>query len=247
MLRIAAFLAAALVSGAALAQNYSGTFATTNPQGATVTLVLKQDARKVKGTLTGNNHSFQVDAEATADGLMGMVSGPQGQLYLMGQFEGANLVVILAEPGPGGQPNLQAARRIVFAKAAPGAAKAPAAPPKPQAGGSDAQLSEFLTRNAWCGFTYNKHTGTSTRERVVFQSDGTVVQSSGRETYSSGPSGSVAGQYGGGQQARWQVANGALHLSQDGVNWQPQPLQVTRNSNGYPIVKSGGREYMVCN
>lgn len=119
MLRIAAFAVAALVSAAALAQNYSGTFATTNPQGGTVMLVLKQDARKqVRGTLTGNNNTFDVKAEATDDGLMGLVSGPQGELYLMGQFEGANLVVILAEPGPGGQPNLAAARRIVFAKVA---------------------------------------------------------------------------------------------------------------------------------
>jgi hypothetical protein len=116
MLRIAALLAAA-VSGAALAQNYGGTFTTVNPQGSTVTLVLKQDARQVKGTLTGNNNTFQVDAEATAEGLMGRVTGPQGQLYLMGQFEGDNLLVILAEPAPGGQPNLAAARRIVFAKA----------------------------------------------------------------------------------------------------------------------------------
>jgi hypothetical protein len=125
MLRIAAFAVTLLVSAAALAQNYSGTFTTVNPQGATVTLVLKQDAKKqVRGTLTGNNHTFQVAAEATVDGLMGMVTGPQGQLYLMGQFEGANLVVILAEPGPGGQPNLQAARRIVFAKTASAKPKA---------------------------------------------------------------------------------------------------------------------------
>ena len=237
MLRIAVFAVAALVSAEAPAQNYSGTFTTTNQQGGTVTLVLKQDAQKqVRGTLTGNNNTFQVSAESTADGLMGTVTGPQGQLYLIGQFEGANLVVILAEPGPGGQPNLAAARRILFSKSVPG----------PQAG-ADAQLSQFLTRNAWCGFTYNKHTGTSSRERVVFHGDGTVVQTSGRETYTSGPSGSVAGQYGGGQQGRWKVANGMLHLSQDGTTWQPQPLQVTQNSNGYPIVKSGGKEYMVCN
>ena len=38
-----------------------------------------------------------------------------------------------------------------------------------------------------------------------------------------------------------------LHLSQDGMNWTPQQLQVTQNSNGYPIIKSGGKEYMQCN
>jgi hypothetical protein len=116
----------------------------------------------------------------------------------------------------------------------------------PKAAGSD-QLSQFLTRNAWCGFTYNQRSGTSTRERVVFHGGGLVVQESGAETYSSGRSGTVAGQYGGGKQGRWKVDNGVLHLSEDGFNWTPQQLQVTQNSNGYPILKSGGKEYMVCN
>ena len=44
---------------------------------------------------------------------MGKISGPQGQLYLMAQFEGANLNVLLAEPLPDGQPNVGSARRFV--------------------------------------------------------------------------------------------------------------------------------------
>ena len=253
MVRIVALAAALVVSGAALGQNYNGMFTTTNPQGSTVTLVLKQDAQnQVKGTLSGNNNTFQVLAQATQHGLMGSVTGAAGNLYLMAQYEGASLVVILAEPGPTGQPNLQAARRIVFARAgagtAPGVAPAPKKEAAPKtAGGADAQLTALLTRNAWCSFTYNQRTGTSTRERVVLQSNGVMLQSSGAETYSSGRAGTVAGQYGGGSQSRWKVANGMLHLSQDGVNWAPQPLQVTQNSNGYPIIKSGGKEYMQCN
>src|SRR6266481_3902572 len=122
MRRFACFAIAALVCTSAAAQNYSGTFTTTNQQGGTVTLVLKQDAKsQVKGTLTGNNTSFQVAAQATPQGLMGTVTGEQGNLYIMAQYEGASLVVILAEPGPNGQPNLQSARHIVFAKAAAGA------------------------------------------------------------------------------------------------------------------------------
>ena len=80
----------------------------------------------------------------------------------------------------------------------------------------------------------------------MFSPDGLVRQSSGTETYSSGASGTVAGQYGGGSQARWKVSGGMLQLSQDGATWTPQPLQVTQNSNGYPILKSGGKEYMQC-
>lgn len=245
MYRILLLLGAALTCATAAAQNYAGTFTTTNSQGGTVTLVLKQDGQKqVKGTLTGNNATFQVQGEITPQGLMGAVTGAQGNLYLMAQFEGANLVVVLAEPGPTGQPNLDSARRIVFSKA--GKSKAPAAAAPPPATGDDAQLSQFLTRNAWCGFTYNKTSGTSRTERVVFAPNGTVSQTSGAQTYNSGPAGSVAGQSSGGQQGRWKVANGQLHLSPDGVNWQPQALQITQNSNGSPIVKSGGKEYMVC-
>ncbi|HYL88080.1 MAG TPA: hypothetical protein VEU32_04860, partial [Burkholderiales bacterium] len=183
--------------------------------------------------------------QATPQGLMGSVSGPQGNLYLMAQLEGANLTVVLAEPGPNGQPNLNSAQRIVFTKTgAPSARKGPEKPPA--AGGMDGQLTALLTRNAWCGFTYNQHTGTSTSERVVFNPNGLVMRSSGAQTYNSGPAGSVAGQYGNAERARWKVSNGLLHLSQDGVNWAPQPLQVTQNSNGSPILKSGGKEYMQC-
>jgi len=244
----ASAIAALLVSGVAFAQSYSGTFTTKNEQGGTVTLALKQDgASNVKGTLTGNNNTFQVDAKATPQGLMGKISGPQGQLYLMAQFEGANLAVVLAEPMANGQPNLSSARRIVFTKAGAASASKGAEKPAAAASGGDGQLTAFLTRNAWCGFTYNQHTGTSTTERVVFGANGLVSRSSGAQTYNSGPAGSVAGQSGNRDQARWKVSNGMLHLSQDGLNWSPQALQVTQNSNGSPIIKSGGKEYMVCN
>ena len=244
MLRIIGLLAA-LACAPAAAQNYSGTFTTTNPQGGTVTLILKQDAQNVTGTLTGNNNTFQVSAEATPQGLMGSVTGQQGNLYLMAQYEGANLVVILAEPGPTGQPDLQSARRIVFAKAG-AAAPAPKQESSGKPSGVDAQLSALLTSSAWCGFTYNQRSGTSTSERVVFHGNGLVEQRSGAQTYNSGPAGSVAGQHGGGKQGRWKVENGQLHLSEDGSNWAPQMMQVTYNSNGSPIIKSGGKEYMVC-
>src|SRR5438067_4549921 len=169
VLRLLVLLLTAFASGWAMAQSYSGTFTTTNQQGGTVTLVLKQDAQsQVKGTLTGNDTTFQVAAQATPQGLMGTVSGQAGSLYLMAQYEGANLIVILAEPGPTGQPNLQAARRLVFAKAS-ASGKAPA-----PAGGKDGEISQFLTRNAWCGFTYNQQSGTSSTERVLFHGNGSA-------------------------------------------------------------------------
>src|SRR5205085_11042197 len=150
MLRIIG-LAIAIASTPAIAQNYSGTFTTKNEQGGTVTLLLNQDgASNVKGTLTGNDNTFEVEGKATPQGLMGKVSGPQGQLYLMAQFEGANLAVLLAEPMANGQPNLSSARRIVFTKAGSGRG---AKSETPAASGTDGQLTALHTRNAWCGFT----------------------------------------------------------------------------------------------
>jgi len=80
----------------------------------------------------------------------------------------------------------------------------------------------------------------------VFRPDGLVVSGSGAETYSSGYGGTVAGQSRGANQGRWRVQEGILHLSQDGMNWAPQQMQITQNSNGYPIIKSNGKEYMQC-
>jgi hypothetical protein len=125
MYRILLLLSAALACTTAGAQNYSGTFTTTNSQGGTVTLTLEQNGPKqVKGTLRGNNATFQVEGEITPQGLMGAVTGAQGNLYMMAQYEGASLVVLLAEPGPTGQPNIDSARRIVFSRA--GSSKPPA-------------------------------------------------------------------------------------------------------------------------
>jgi len=228
---------------------YNGTFTTKNQQGGTVTLTVKQDAQKrVTGTLAGNGATFQLQGQVNADGLVGKLTGPQGSVFIAAELKGEALKVVLAEPGANGQPNLQAARQLAFTRSSASAssAKEKASAPAPAAGGQDDQIKQFLTANAWCGFTYNKTSGTSRTERVVFHPNGVVVQGSGAQTYSSGQYGSVAGQSQGGQQGRWRVQQGMLHLSQDGMNWTPQPLQVTRNSNGSPIIKSGGKEYMVC-
>jgi len=119
-----------------------------------------------------------------------------------------------------------------------------AAPALPQSAGGG--LAQLLTSSAWCSFTYNQRTGTSRQERVAFARDGTLVQTSGAESYSSGRSGTVAGQSSGGKRGFWRVQGNVLHLSEDRVNWEGQSLAVTKNSAGYPIIKSEGKEYMQC-
>jgi len=131
--------------------------------------------------------------------------------------------------------------RIALAFALALATAAPALAQSPGGG-----LAQLLTSSAWCSFTYNQRTGTSRQERVAFNRDGTLVQTSGAETHSSGRSGTVAGQHSGGSRGFWRVQGNVLHLSEDRAKWEPQPLVVTKNSNGYPIIKSEGKEYMQC-
>ena len=115
------------------------------------------------------------------------------------------------------------------------------------AGPQDRQLSQLLLSSRWCAFSYSQVSGTSHTERVQFFPNGTVTQSTGGETYNSGQYGTASSQSRGGMSGMWRVQGGMLVLSQDGVNWTPQMLQVTRNSSGYPIVHSGGKEYSQCN
>ena len=244
-----------LLPAASLAQNFDGTYSASNPQGGTITLTLRQDAQqRVTGTLIGHGSAFQVQGQVQSGNVLGTATSASGMVYIGAQIEGQNLRVLLAEPGMNGQPNFNTARQFVMARAGSsgeptGGAMQP--PPQaqqaPQAGTPlDAQLTQLLVSSAWCTFSYNQISGASTKERVVFGRDGSFIQQTGGEAYSSGRNGTYAGQSSGGTRGRWRVQGGGLQVSGDGSNWQPQPLQVTRNSSGYPIVNSGGKEYMQC-
>jgi hypothetical protein len=116
--RLAAVLALALAfPAAALAQEYAGTWVARHPNGGTVTLTLQQQGPgEVVGTLEGNGASFEVDAEVRADGIVGMVSSDEAMVHLTGRITGPTLFIVLIEPGPGGQPDLQSRRVIRFSK-----------------------------------------------------------------------------------------------------------------------------------
>ena len=111
----------------------------------------------------------------------------------------------------------------------------------------DRQIVQLILRSAWCSFSYSQTSGTSHTERVVYRADGTGTQSTGGETYNSGPNGTVSGQSSGGTAFRWRVQNGVLLATADGVQWGQYPLQITQNSSGYPIITAAGKEYSMCN
>ena len=254
------FLAATVpvvLSAPALAQNFSGTYSAPDQQGGTLTLMLRQDAQqRVSGTFAGNGNTLRVQGQVQNGNVLGTVAGGSGAMYIVARIEGKHLRVLLAEVGPNGQPNYNAARQILMAPApAPAGAAAKDAPPPrqqtqqaPQGSGSpvDAQLTQLLTSSPWCAFSYSQSSGASSKERILFGRDGMYLRQTGGEAYSSGYGGTYAGQSSGGSRGHWRVQSGGLRLSQDGSNWQPQALQVTRNSSGYPIINSGGREYTQC-
>ena len=125
---------------------------------------------------------------------------------------------------------------------------ATAAPPAAVGGNpQDAQARQLLTGNAWCSMTYNQVSGTSTTRKVIFRPDGVMLVSGGGETYSSGAGGTYAGQSNTSSAMRWRVENLQLFVDQGaGAGFQDVGVAATRNPNGSVILKSLGREYMMC-
>lgn len=256
---------ALLGSTPARSQDFTGTWQVSG-NGTAVTLTLRQARNgQITGTLQGNT-TFQVKAQVTASGFAGFASNREGKLYLEGQHAGTGLLVAMAEVDANGQPQPQTARTVAMGRVAAGTGQAGArgamanpAPGAPKAGSQgavatsalDRQVAQLLLRSAWCSFSYSGVSGTSSgsshSERVVFRADGTGARQTGGESYYSGSAGSVAGQSAGGEPFRWQMRGGLLNTSADGATWAQTRLQITTNSNGYPIITADGKEYSMCN
>jgi len=217
MLRAACLSAALLACAPALAQhNYGGTYTATNASGGTVLLTLAQDAQsRVSGTLTGyGSSSLQVQARIETEGLRGTAGNNFGMLYLTGRLNGEELSIVLTESDLGGKPNPRRASELHLAKVQ--------AKTSPQ----NERLSQALTRNAWCSFSYNI-SGNRNKERLVFMRNGLVNQTPGR-------------------QARWRVQNETLEFSADGLSWTPQTLRLALSSSGSAVLQSPTKEYAQC-
>ena len=123
-------------SGAVQAQDFSGTYTVTNDAGATVTLVLNQDAQgQVTGSLTAPGVRYEVNGMVDEGSVLGTVSSEMGGLYFAAEFDAGQLYMTLFEPDAYNQPNYESGQTIVFARAG-GAQPTPApqpAPPPPAA------------------------------------------------------------------------------------------------------------------
>lgn len=132
----------------------------------------------------------------------------------------------------------------VLTRAGGKAAKAVAAPAR--AKGQAQGLAALLLSSPWCHFSYNKVSGRSSQERVVFRADGTWDSGSRRETYSSGVHGTVAGQSDRSSGGRWKVQGSRLLLSEGAGALEDASLKISKNSNGHPILNADGKEYSQC-
>jgi hypothetical protein len=217
MLRAACLSAALLACAPALAQDYAGTYTATNASGGAVRLTLVQDEKsRVSGTLTGHgSSSLQVQARVESDGLRGTAGNEFGILFLAGRLSGEELSIVLSESDLGGKPNPRRASELRLAKA-----QAKAAP-------QNQQLTQALTKNAWCSYTYNIG-GDRKMERLVFMPNGRVNQTPGK-------------------QSRWRVQNEALEFSGDGISWSPHVMRLGLSSSGSPVLQSHDKEYAQCN
>lgn len=114
-------------------------------------------------------------------------------------------------------------------------------------------LAKLLVSSAWCNFWFNKTSGYSGSSRVQYFPDGSYQLGKKSEGYSSGSGGTFASEGRSGSSGRWYVQKGMFYgtppPSDQDPNPQtfyPFPMVVTRNSNGYPIITAGGKEYSQC-
>ncbi len=254
-------LALVLAQPARAQSPFVGRWDVRNQQGGTTSLVLTTTGPgALGGTFSGNGNSFAVTGTVTGDEAAGTIAGRGMTLFFQAQVKGGTLLLVLAEPGAGGTPNLGTAQQIIMTKAAAGEAPAAAAPrssaPSPSASTGtsdlDRRMIALLTANAWCAFSfsgsqsYSSSSGTSRTERVVLARDGTATSNQRRESSTSSSAGSVASQGDGSTAGRWRFENGVLAFSEDGQSWQNAAFKMTFNSNGSPIPVVNGKEYMVC-
>lgn len=275
-------LAVTLLSGTAMdplraqAEGFAGSWEAAAPNGGTISLVLRQEGKRVMGTLSGNGNRFEVEAEIAADGgFYGTARSQAGRLFIGAERSGEQLGVALAELTAAGVPDLRSAQELRMRRvsAVAGGSATPSAG-KPRTGASggagaptagaagsgragagagaggspaDQQLTQLLLSSPWCNMRYSQQMGATTIERVVFSRDGRMVSRTQRESAVNNREGSYYGNSADATQGFWRVQNGALMLSADGRAYEPTPVTVSRNSNGYPIVTAAGKEYYQCN
>ncbi len=106
LVALTAFLPLCSVAPALFAQDFTGTYTAQNDQGGTVTLVMQQTPQgRVTGRIQGDGTTFTLDGQIEQGSAIGTVSGPAGQLFFRAELNNGNVVLVLANRHPNGEPD----------------------------------------------------------------------------------------------------------------------------------------------
>ena len=130
--RLLTLLLGIAVASRADAQGFLGRWEVRNAQGGITSLVLTDGGGgKLGGTFSGNGNSFEVTGSAAGEEASGSIAGRGMALFFQAHVKGNTLLLVVAEPGPGGVPNLSSAQQVILNRATDDAMSA--APARPSA------------------------------------------------------------------------------------------------------------------
>jgi|GEM_PF-6636759 len=202
-------------------------------------ITVAKEGANYTGTIRANGGSFPYTARKLGRALIGTFEANGSSYMFQASVEGDQMTFVA-----NGETTLLR-RGAIPSTTTP--RTAPQTAQTPPGSGQDAQLQRLLVSSAWCYLRYSQTLGSTSTERAQFFPDGRLAVQKNYEMVSSGQNGTAYGSNSGATMYRWRVANGDLHLAEAGGAFQPAGLQVTRNSNGYPILNVGGKEYSQCN
>ncbi len=110
----------------------------------------------------------------------------------------------------------------------------------------DEKVFQASTTHAFCGFTYNKTTGTSREMVLRFMPDGTMVHQTKTERSGNNSAGSYGVVTAGGDRYCWKYGGGVMTWSSDGANYTQFVTKVEDNGNGVIFVTTKLGEYKAC-
>ncbi len=124
-----------------------------------------------------------------------------------------------------------------------GTCPAPLATPR---SAEDEKVFQASTTRPFCGFTYNKTTGTSREMVLRFLPDGTMVHQTKTERSANTNAGSYGMVTSAGDRYCWKYGAGVMTWSSDGANYTQFVTKVEDNGNGVVFVTTKLGEYKAC-
>jgi hypothetical protein len=167
----------------------------------------------------------------------------------LGQFEAMDCDAAVAlVDGPSLGPGLQQSAT----PSAPGAGPCPPPVANPRSA-EEEKVFQATTKNTFCGWTYNKTTGSSKEMRLRFLADGTMIHQHKTERTGNTTDGygNVTGSFGvvnaSGDKYCWRYSQGNLMYSPDGATFTAFVSKVEDNGHGVVFFQTKLGEYKVCN